>query len=158
MEQASLDQWQSESAKSLDLIAMDNLVKDYQAARKDYDDAKEIASEKYKLVDELEKQVVDTLKAANKKSYVVDGVGRATIKHKYVVTTPKTGETKWKVLDYIMDKYGVEVRDTYISVNHQAVNSFYNSEKEINILDPNFNIPGLELPTLQESLSFTKAK
>lgn len=158
MEQMNLDEWNKVSEKELNLSEMDELIKTYVQARAKYDEMKEAASEQYKAVDELEKKVMDVLKASNKKSYVVDGLGRATIKHKYVVTTPKTSETKWAVLKYIEETYGPDVRDTYISINHQSLNSFYNQEKEVHATNPNFTIPGLDLPTLQESLSFTKAK
>lgn len=158
MEQQSLDEWNNVAATSLNLVEMDALITEYKKAREVYDAAKEEASAKYKLVDELEAQVINVLKAANKKSYKVDGIGNAVIKHKYVVTTPKDGTSKWGVLGYIEDKYGVAVRDSYISVNHASLNSFYNEEKEIHKGETSWEIPGLNLPTLQESLSFTKAK
>lgn len=158
MEQMNLDDWQKEQSTNLNLVEMDALITEYKKAREIYDSAKEEASAKYKIVDELEAQVINVLKAANKKSYKVDGIGNAVIKHKYVVTTPKDGVSKWGVLKYIEEKYGQDVRDSYISVNHASLNSFYNQEKEIHVNEPGFNIPGLGLPTLQESLSFTKAK
>lgn len=158
MEQLSLEEWKKVESVNLNLVEMKDLVTRYKEARDAHEAAKEEASARYKLVDELETQIVNVLKAANMKSFKVDGIGNATIRNKYVVTTPKDGQSKWGVLKYIEDTYGADVRDSYISVNHASLNSFYNQEKEIHVNEPGFNIPGLGLPTLQESLSFTKAK
>lgn len=158
MEQLSLEEWKKVESVNLNLVEMKDLVTRYKEARDAHEAAKEEASARYKLVDELETQIVNVLKAANMKSFKVDGIGNATIRNKYVVTTPKDGQSKWGVLKYIEHKYGQEVRDSYISINHASLNSFYNQEKEARVGDASFDIPGLSLPTLQETLSFTKAK
>lgn len=158
MEAMDVDAWKEASAEKVDLAAMDKIMLEYFESRKKHDKAKEESAKAYHELEEAEKRLMDILKAAGKKTYIAEGIGRITIKNKYVVTTPKTAESKWKVLNYIEQEYGKEVRDGYISVNHQSLNSFYNAEKEKHIKEAGFHIDGLDLPTIQESIQFTKAK
>ena len=55
------------------------------------------------------------------------------------------------MLDYFKQKG--EESDMLLTVHSQTLRSLYNEEKEH---DPNFSIPGVGEPVLDQNLSFTK--
>lgn len=136
---------------------MDQIVREYREAREDYEAAKKIASEKHGHYEIAENRLVNTLKAAGKKSYKVDGVGAVVIAVKNVIQVPKTTENKRELWSWIKEKYGVDVLDDMLSINSQKLTSWYNQEVEAHKADPLFNIPGIEAPTAVESLRFTRS-
>lgn len=142
--------------QAVTLEQMDQIVKEYRAARDEYEKAKKVSSEKYALYEQAEAKLINTLKASNKKSYKLDGVGQVTITSKNVITVPKTTEDKRSLWSWIKDKYGVDVLDNMLSIHSQTLTSFYNQEAEANKSNPMFNIPGIAAPTAVESLRFTK--
>lgn len=145
-----------EEAVTLD--QMDEIVRQYLAAREEYEKAKKFSNEKHAEYSAKENMLVNTLKAANKKSYKVDGIGQATIVVKNVIQVPKTTESKRDLWAWIKEKYGVDVLDDMLSINSQKLTSWYNQEAEANKADPLFSIPGIDAPTSVEHLSFTRAK
>lgn len=144
-----------ENLATVSLEDFDKFVKDYSAKREEYEAAKKVSGEKYAVYQDAENKLMSILKAAGKKSYKVDGVGLISLVTKEVVTTPKTVDDKRKLFGWIKDRYGVDVLDEMISINHQRLNGFYNEEAE-KASDPMFHIPGLDAPTATESLSFRR--
>jgi hypothetical protein len=157
MNQEALDEWQEVAASSVSLADLDAMVDDYKKKREEYEAAKKVSSELYKIAEEAENKIVSTLKAANKKSYKVDGIGTVTRVEKLVVTVPKDLEAKRSLFSWIKNKYGVDTLDDMISINHQKLNGFYNEEVDKHKDDPLFKIDGLDEPTAVESLSFRKS-
>jgi len=155
-----LSEWTDEvqNVAPVTVEALDALVEQYSREREDYEAAKKISGEKYAVYQETEVRLMNTLKALGKKSYKVDAIGNIILVTKNVVTTPKTLENKRELFGWINKLYGADVLDTMVSVNHQTLNSFYNQEAEKSVHDPLFHIPGLEMPTLTESVSFRRAK
>lgn len=144
--------------QAVTLDQMDGLVKEYREAREKYEVAKKASNEAHSIYQAMENKLVNTLKAANKKSYKVDGVGQATIVVKNVIQVPKTTDNKRELWSWIKEKYGVDVLDDMLSINSQKLTSWYNQEVEAHKADPLFTIPGIEAPTAVEHLSFTRAK
>lgn len=159
-EQMSLDEWAGLSAEKIDVSAMDAMIHEYQRKRQAHEEAKEVASAKYKELEEIENKVLSTLEATGKSKYFVDGIGTVSKISKYVVRVPKDLEDKRKMFAWLAENHGPDVRDTMLSINHQTLNSFYNAEEESRrkLGNPNFSIPGVELPVEEKSLRFQKVK
>ncbi len=150
-------EWQEASSESVSLAELDKLVEDYKKKREAYDAAKKVSGELYSISEEAENKILSVLKAANKKSYKVDGIGTVTRVQKQIVTVPKDVEQKRALFNWIKEQYGVDVLDEMVSINHQKLNGFYNEEVEKHKSNPLFAIAGLDAPTDVENLSFRKA-
>jgi hypothetical protein len=101
---------------------------------------------------------MQTLKAAGKKSYPVDGLGTFTIIHKNSVCVPATLEAKRELFKWIEDTHGKDYLDSMVGIHSGKLNSFYNEEFDKSEDKSLFSIPGLEAPTLKEEARFTKKK
>lgn len=138
--------------------ALDAMVKKYVDARDRVSEQKKICSEledeKYKL----ELQLLDALKLVDKKSYRVDGLGLISRSEKYAVRVPATIEAKKEFFGFLQ-KRGEDVFLGTATVNYQTLNSFYNAEMEAaEGRNEALTIPGIEAPTLTESIAFRKEK
>lgn len=149
------EMWGQEPQAQVDLATLDKMVEDYRIARADYDTAKEAASKLYAVSEEKEKLLLDTLMAAGKSKYFVDGLGTVSVVNKYSFTTPKSPEEKEALFQYIRNKYGYETLIGYQSVNSQTLNSFAKKEMEE---DATLQIPGLKEPTHSQEIRWTKVK
>lgn len=156
MNQETLDEWQEVTASSVSLAELDAMVEDYKKKREEYEAAKKVSTELYKITEEAESKILTTLKSANKKSYKVDGIGMVSRVEKLVVTVPKDLEHKRELFTWIKEKYGQDTLDDMVSINHQKLNGFYNEEVDKHKDDPLFKINGLDEPTAVESLSFRR--
>jgi hypothetical protein len=145
----------SDASASITVEQLDAYIKEYVEAREIYEAAKEVSSEKYNLLQHVENKCMEALKAVGKKSYKLEGVGLFSRVMKEVVTTPKTIEDKRELFCWIGGKYGTDVLDDMLSINHNKLNSFYNEEVE-KAKDPLFKIPGIGAPTYVENVSFRK--
>jgi len=154
-EQGSLEEWAE--GGSVDVTALDNLVKEMKAAEAEYDEAKKVSTEKLRKYEEIEKKVIDTLVACGKSKWFVDGMGTAYLINKYVVKTPKTNEEKKALFDYINNKYGSDTLIAKLSINHNTLNSFVNEERDLLAKEGKLaKIPGIEDPTHETYLGFRK--
>jgi hypothetical protein len=151
----SLQDWNTEKAKGVNLGELDALVIEYKKRREAREAAEEESTRLYKLMEETKVSILRILMDAGKSKYPVDGVGTVSIVNKYVVRTPKEITALRALRGYIISKYGAETADQMFTVNHQTLNSFFNKEKEA-VEDPSFVLPGCEAPTLEQQLRFTK--
>lgn len=159
--QTEVNEWQQAAGlteESISVADLDNLVKEYLSAREDYEAADKVKKEKSAILDGIENRLLNTLKAAGKKSYKVDGVGNAIVVHKSVIQVPKTVEAKRSLWDWINEKYGKEFLDEMLSINSQKLTAWYNQEAEKNKANPLFSIPGIDAPTTLETLSFRRER
>lgn len=127
-------------------------------ARKDYDLAKTIASEKNKVVEELEFKLLEMLETVGKEVYVGESA-RVTVVSKLQVTTPKSPEDKQKFFEWLKRKHGEEAMWAYATVNHNSLNSLYNKEVEDAVNRGTLtDIEGIEAPTLRKTLQVRAGK
>ena len=152
--EVDLSEWTDQSAQ-ITLEQMDQLVEDLSTKRAVHTKAKEEAAKLYAELVEAEQKLVGALKASGKTKYEKEGVGLVYISHKTTWTTPKTNEQKISLFNYIKAKHGADALMGLTSINHQTLNSWANKETEA---DPLVQIPGLELPTTQETLNFRSKK
>jgi hypothetical protein len=139
---------------------LDQLAQNYQKAYDLYEEQREKTKGFLEVAEETETKLLNALKICGKTKYFVEGLGTFSRVNKLVVRTPKTAEEKWAVLGYAEAKYGLEGRDALISINHQAINGFYNRESEAASErgEVTFSLPGVGDPTTVENLRFTKKK
>jgi len=139
--------------EELSVAQMDALVTAYREKRLAYEKAKEESSKKYHELEEAESQVRNALQATGKNKYFVDGIGTVSLTIKSSFQTPKTGEDKTKLFEYIRETHGEEALLNYLSIHSASLNSFANRELES---DPTKQIPGLNTPTVTTELRFRK--
>lgn len=147
------NEWGLAQSAPTQIADMDHLIQKLQTHRAEYDAAKKLSADAYHRLEEVEKEVINALKANNRTKFEAEGVALVYITTKEVYTTPKTPEQKDEFFGYIRSKYGPEVLTGMLSVNHQTLNSFANKETEA---DPTLNIPGLDAPTSVETLTFRR--
>lgn len=152
---SDLEQWDAVDAEDISTQALDEATNAMLELWNTYEVKKKLASEALAEYEEAETVLMDLLKRAKKSKYFIDGVGTVSIRNQFVVRTPKTPEEKTALFNFIRDNKGPEALIGLVSINHQTLQAFVNSEKETN---PEVIIPGLEAPTLRESLQFRASK
>ncbi len=164
MNQVSADEWneQVEKTSVITTSELDDLGKKYQAKYAEYETAKAISSTLYAEAEELEGKLVEALNQAGKSKYHVEGIGTFSFQNKMSVKTPKTIDEKKLLFEYIRTTHGEVFYLDKISVNSQTLNKLYNedlaSAKERGVDPSLFHIPGLEQPTVMQSLRLTKER
>lgn len=152
MEMSMANEWQLEEAP-LEVAQMDKIVEDYRAKRLIYEAKKAESADAYHILEEAESLVRNSLLAAGKSKYFVDGVGTVSLVSKSSYQTPKTTEEKLMLFGYIESKYGAEALINFQSIHSATLNSFANKELES---EPTLTIPGLSTPTVTTELRFRK--
>jgi len=147
-----MDEWESKKEEIL-VVDFDGALEAYASIRTKYDEAKAKASELYVDVLKRQQELLSLLTRSGKSSWKVPGVGTASKKVSLSVKTPKTKQAKESFFNFLKG-YNEDVYWKLLSPNSRSLNSFYNEMAESN---PEIELPGLELPTSQESLSFRKS-
>ena len=132
---------------------LNNLVREYAELREQYQDAYQESSDLKSRCDQRKFELVKILSDLDLPNYSVEGVGRVSVVNKYSVRVPKNPVDRKKMIDYFNEK-GDEA-SMLLTVHSQTLRSLYNEEKEN---DPNFSIPGVSEPVLEQNLSFNKIK
>ena len=135
--------------------SLENLCADIAAQRNVIDEI----SKKRKIEDEklqnLEEALIETLHGIDKTSYQ-SSAGTFSISHRMFVKLPADEQARAMFYGYLKEK---GLFEKLISVNSNTLNSFYreemNAAKEAGA---QFEIPGIDTPTMGETLSFRKAK
>lgn len=154
----NLDDWNELSAEDIDLKEMDQLVTEMQAARDDYEEKKKISNAAFEKWSTLKSKVLAYLQAAKKKKYHVDGLGTVSMVEKYTVRVPSTIADKKRMLQHfraISDDFYLRT----VSVHHNTLNGYYNDQaRKAEEAGEKFSIPGVEDPTAELSIRFTKER
>jgi len=142
---------------SITVEQLDAALKAYNDKYSEYEVQKAKASALHKEAETLEKKLIEAMEQAGKSKYYCEGVGTAYFSDKMVVTTPKTNDDKRKLFDWLKEKNGETFFLATVSVNHQTLQSLYNSELQKAVDEggdaSTFHIPGLEQPTSKRSLN-----
>ena len=149
------NEWQqpAEERPQLTLQEMDDLVIQLRNKRDAYERAKDASNEAHDEYEKQRKVVIDALKSQARTNYSVAGVAQVVLKTKEVYKVPPGTEQKRLLFNYIRGKYGDESLMSMLSINHASLNSWANKETEDGTV---MTIPGLEQPTMDETLSITK--
>lgn len=148
---AAWEKVEEANAQPLDMEEMDKLVSLYKEAREDYDAKKKISNEAESKKETLKLQVIAALKAAKKTQYQVEGVGKVILVNKFQVTMPKNMIDKKAVFAHFQKE---QIHLEYLTVNHQALNGYYNQQRE---KDPGFKLPGVADPVTETTLQLRKS-
>ena len=143
--------------QEISLTQMDKEVTELRSLKETYDLAKADSTNKYKDYQSQQYKVSEILKAAGKTEYVCEGIGKVTISEAMSVTTPKSPDEKKAFFEWIRTNMGDDAYYTYMSVNSQSLNRLYR-EKTEEAADRGelLNIDGLDAPTTNTKVSFTK--
>lgn len=153
----TLEEWENEGQEpcTISVEQMDEAVKELKVLRIRHSEAKAVEKEARERLEEQERFVMKLLASSNKKSYIVDGVGRVTLTERLSVTTPKTPEEKQQFFDWVKKNLGEDVHDAYMTVNSRSLNTLYKElSEEYAQRGEVLNIPGLSAPTSQTILQF----
>ncbi len=137
------------------LEEMDTLVKDLADARRKHSEAKDIATDLWHKMEDIEQKVISALRANGKTKYEAEGVALVSVRIKDMFSTPKDIADKSALYAYIQGKYGAETLTSMLAIHSATLNSWANKEIES---DPGLQIPGLALPTSVETLYFSAKK
>lgn len=147
------NQWDSPSeVEATTLEQMDQMVRDLQAAKQRADARQEEADllkAEYNAQREL---VLKTLQANKRENYSVAGVGTVYISSKEVYRVPKTNEEKNLLFTYIKETYGPDSLLSMVGIHSATLTSWANEESSKGVMQ----IPGLEAPTMVETLNMRK--
>lgn len=154
MSEQILDQWdQADQPETITVEAMDQLIQDLRTSKVAYEAAQEEADIIKKEFTEAKDKVMKALLTLKRDSYAVDGHGLAYISRKEVYTVPKTNEDKNKLFTYIKEKYGPDALMSMVGIHSATLTSWANKETETGEVQA---IPGLDQPTMIETLNFRK--
>lgn len=132
---------------------LDDAVKTLSALRKEHDELKSKASEKWEQCEEAEAKLLELLEASGKKSYDVDGVARVTLVSKTSITVPKDLEQKKKLFEWIKNRFGADGLLAYQTVNFQSLNSLYNKTiEEVSERGTDIDVSAFGLPSVHKTL------
>lgn len=132
----------------------ENLIKEMAEEQDQIDQLKHQIKKHQEIVDDREKKLLAIMTEFNHTSYR-SSWGMVVRSQRWSYKTPKTDDAKEAFYNYLRSK---GLFDSMISVNSQTLNSFCKKEmeaaKEAGDLD--FEIPGLEEPTLSENISIRR--
>tara|TARA_R100000234_G_C4915066_1_gene141588 strand:- start:159 stop:578 length:420 start_codon:yes stop_codon:yes gene_type:complete len=134
---------------------LDALVKQMRDEYEKYSECRAQAAIHDRVCKRLKIEILDVLNENGKSKYHVDGLGMVSVKNNYKVTVPKNPEDKLKMLEYFKN-FGENIYADNVSVNYQRLNSWYNAEVEEQ--GPDFQIPGVGAPVIEQSISFRSSK
>lgn len=150
-----LAQWDQADLPQTDLTVeqMDQMVLSLRDLKTASDQAEETAKAAKALYDAQRKTIIAALTTLKRKDYSVDGAGLVYISQKEVYTVPKTNEDKQSLFNYIKAKYGPDALMAMVGIHSATLTSWANKETETGEVQ---SIPGLEQPTMIETLNFRK--
>lgn len=148
--------WQT--AEEISLEQMDAEMLTLRAYKEEYQRVKKFSDEAYAKYKEQERKIMDMLERSGKKTYIAEGVGRATIKSTMSVKVPSSPEEKRQFFEWVQRTLGEEARDAYMTINSRTLNKLYNELNEQYANEGKIlTVDGLREPIESKMLSFTKA-
>lgn len=148
-----------EVKREVSVKELDEAVKKLSALRKEHDELKTKASDKWAQCEEAEAKLLELLEASGKKSYDVDGVARVTLVSKTSITVPKDLEQKKKLFEWIKNRFGDDGLLAYQTVNFQSLNSLYNKTiEEVIERGTEIDVSAFGLPSVYKTLQVRSKK
>ena len=151
-----LQQWDKlhEEHANVSLTELDEAMKKFVAAKDDYAEKKQISNLAHAEAEKAKTELISLMKTAGKKRWEVEGLGKISHVTKQVIRVPKDLQKKKEMLKY-MRSIGENAYLQMVTVNHNTLNGFYNLQIESN---PEFRLPGVEAPTVDETIRFNRSK
>lgn len=136
---------------------LDLLMEQILAARKKYDEAKDVSNLLWGEVKQLEAEFVGALKESGKTQWKIDGLGTGSVVNTMSVPVPKTVEDKRALFEFVLKKYGEDVAFEKFGMHSKTLVSFYNEEYKASADKALFSLPGVDVPTYTSEFRFRKA-
>ena len=152
----SLEQWDNATAEAPDNLTveqMDELIRRLRELKETKEAHEETLKEVSAQYEAQRKLILDALKTLKRDNYSLDGAGLVYINRKEVYTVPKANEDKTKLFNYIKDKYGPDALMSMVGIHSATLNSWANKETDTGEV---MEIPGLDQPTMIETINFRK--
>ena len=152
-----VNMWDEEPQKEVTsdkLELLDKTITELAEARAKRDEAESRYNIKAANCKVVEEKLMGLLKTVGRDSFKTPGIGTVSITHRQNFTTPKTGEEKVALFNYIKEKYGEETLRSMISINSMTLGSWAKQEISTGVL----TIPGLAQPTVTEKITFRREK
>lgn len=133
-----------------------DLVKLYRTRREERDAINETKKQAQKALDEVEDRILDVLEANEVKTFDLPDVGKVTHKVTKTVKIPQSLEAKQEFLTYLKN-LGDDIYTELVGVNSSTLNRFYRLKDEEAVENGEvLDIPGLELPSIRNSITWSK--
>jgi hypothetical protein len=135
---------------------LDGMVKKCFELRTEYEDLKDLASQKHDELEAMQAKIQSVLEATGRLNHETPGVGRISVVTKYQVSFPKEEEAAASFRKYLVDN-GME---SMLTMNHQTLNGFFKSKLEEagDGADPSKVLPGIGSPEPRVTVSMRKGK
>jgi hypothetical protein len=154
-EDIAKEEWAPES-EEISVADIDRAVMEYASDRASYEDAKATSDEAHAVSEKSKMKLIDLLTSSGKEKYHVSGLGSVGISQSLKVRVPDGNENKMKMFDWIEKNEGVQALHAYATIHHGTLQTFYSAMKEK--YGAGWHLPGLELPQLENKLSFRREK
>ena len=130
------------------------MIKEFSDAKSDYDEASRQQKSCKEVMDNYGKRLLEVLKKHDVKS-MPSPYGHVITSVRWSWKTPKEKSAREAFFNYLKEK---ELYDEMITVNSQSLNAFCKSELETAKEEGNidFTIPGLDEPSLSETISLRR--
>lgn len=145
------------SEHSISVKELDEMVENLFKMKKEIQDEEDKISEKSKILEALKTKIIVTLKEHERESYRSD-MGMVTVSQKWRVKLPANDIEKAKLIEHLRER---GLFEKYVSVNSNSLNSLFMTDWEIAQKEGkgmDFKMPGIDEPTLFETLHITKGK
>ena len=100
------------------------------------------------------KDAINILKAHKREAYSLEGAVSVDIRSKEVYRVPQTNADKTKLFNYIKEKQGPDALMSMVSIHSATLTTWANEESSQGVM----SIPGLEAPTMTETLYVRRKK
>jgi hypothetical protein len=133
---------------------LDDMVEEMLDYRKQYDEQKEVSNDLHRKYRTAQDKLMDALEKTNKTKYHVAGLGTASLVNKLKVRMPQDPDKKQEFLEYMINRD--DVKYSLLNVPWQSLQAWYNTETEAR--DGDFQCPGIDAPTMETTLRFTRER
>lgn len=124
-----------------------------------YEEAKKVSNDWYADLKKAEGKLCEYLANSGLDKFSVPKLGTVSLVSSLQFQTPKTLDDKSALFGYIKSEYGDEALQGYLSINSRTLNSFLKEEYDKKMLQgQNPEIPGVNAPTVNKTLRFSKAR
>lgn len=148
------DSFETKKMGEVTLKEFEITIKEFKEAKEAHDQAKLVTDKAKELVDFCGSRVMAIMQAFEKTSYK-STYGNVVRAKRFSYKTPKSEEERAAFFGFLKEK---KLFDSMITVNSKALNSFCAKEVEaaIEAGDIDFTIPGLQEPTISETIALKR--
>lgn len=151
----NLDEIHEQELEGVTFQQIQVMIKEFSEAKAEYDEAKRKSTSAKEIMDNHGKRLLEVLKKHEVKS-MPSPYGHVITSVRWSWKTPKEKSAREAFFGYLKEK---ELYEEMITVNSQSLNAFCKGELEAAKEEGNFDftIPGLDEPSLTETISLRRS-